>query len=242
MNSLPFLLPVFTAATLSSVYFLPTSGEVAQSAIIMKLPTQQKEWRFQANLPSKQELQALAKDTEFSKAICIRPLVGRYNRTGHDVPDRIDLSIVLSGSDINNSIHRPERCMPAQGHQILSSSDRLMELKNGNSFRFKRLISVQRLPTNPERSKFLELKCLTYYFFVGHNSILNSHIKRTFFDMKDRLLRGQDQRWAYVSVSMWFGEIPWIENNITEQEADKILSQFTKDFSQDQIDWSKIKH
>ena len=39
-------------------------------------------------------------------------------------------------------------------------------------------------------------------------------------DMKDRLLYGRDQRWAYVSTSMWYGKIPWLPQEITEAEAE----------------------
>lgn len=131
--------------------------------------------------------------------------------------------------------------MPAQGHNILSSTDRSIALGNGRTIEVKRLRSVQRLPLNEKRTEFLELNCVTYYFFVGHDRITNDHLGRTIVDMKDRLLKGRDQRWAYVSTSMWFGKLPWLENELTESEADAKLTDFVKGFSERQIDWDQVR-
>jgi hypothetical protein len=241
MNVSSLLLPAFLAASMSSVYFLPSAGEVAQSAVNMDLPEGYGSWQFKQIPPSAAEIEALAKDTEFSKAICFRARPGEFNEEGYAIPDRIDLSVVLSGTDINNSIHRPERCMPAQGHQILSSQDRVLELENGRTLTAKRLHSTQRIPTNETGTEFLELNCVTYYFFVGHDTVTNDHLGRTLHDMKDRLLKGRDQRWAYVSASMWYGEMPWIKDVvISEEEADEKLARFVARFSEKQIRWDQV--
>jgi hypothetical protein len=237
MKAIPLILPVFVVAALSSIYFLPSAGEVAQSAVKMELPAVNGGWEFNDIPASEAEKNTLAKDTEFSKAVCIRPRVGEYDNKGRIIADRIDLSVVLSGADINNSIHRPERCMPAQGHNIIHSSDRKIDLANGRSVEVKRLRSVQRLPTNEERTEFVELDCVTYYFFVGHDRITNDHYGRTFTDMKDRLLKGMDQRWAYVSTSMWFGD----KVGIPEVDADAKLTDFVKEFLEQQIDWDQLQ-
>jgi len=241
MKFAPLILPVFAAACLSSIHFLPSAGKVAQSAVRMELPLEKGGWDFKEQMASEAEKKTLAKDTEFSKAVCLKPRPGEYDPNGQDVMDRVDLSVVLSGADINNSIHRPERCMPAQGHNILSSNDRNIDLGNGRTIEVKRLRSVQRLPLNEKRTEFLELNCVTYYFFVGHDRITNDHLGRTIVDMKDRLLKGRDQRWAYVSTSMWFGKLPWLENELTESEADAKLTDFVKGFSERQIDWDQVR-
>jgi hypothetical protein len=38
------------------------------------------------------------------------------------IGDQVLVSIVLSGHDLDNSIHRPERCLPAQGWTIVDST------------------------------------------------------------------------------------------------------------------------
>lgn len=242
MKTLSLILPVVVAATLSSVYFLPTAGDVAQSAVDMKLPQTSGTWHFKTIPASKAEIDTLAKDTEFSKAVCVSVRPGDFDDRGNAMADRIDLSVVLSGTDINNSIHRPERCMPAQGHQILDSADKKLLLDNGRELTVKRLKSVQRIPLNEERTEFLEMNCVTYYFFVGHDTITNDHMGRTLVDIKDRLLKGMDQRWAYVSASMWFGTMPWMKDlPVSEAEADRKLSDFVGLLAKEQIDWDQIR-
>ncbi|MFT4177795.1 MAG: exosortase-associated EpsI family protein [Luteolibacter sp.] len=234
----PWILPLVMGGLLSGIYFLPQSGDVAQSAVKMVLPGREGSWVLKAIPPSDRELATLAKDTEFSKAICLSPRSGEVSVEGYAVPDRIDLSIVLSGYDLNNSIHRPERCMPAQGHTILSSSDRTVKLDNGHEITVKRLLSTQMLQTADGEMK---LDCITYYFFIGHDRTTQNHLDRTLIDMKDRLFFGTDQRWAYVSMSMWYGKVPWIEGMVTEEEVDGKLSEFLSRFAENQILWEQIR-
>ena len=90
-------------------------------------------------------------DTRFAKAICLSPREGEIDlATGAAIPDRVDLSIVLSGHDLNNSIHRPERCMPAQGHDIGSASNVSIGLPNGRKITADACFRCSRYP--PMRS------------------------------------------------------------------------------------------
>ncbi len=241
MKFLPFILPALTAVALATVHLLPEAGEMAPSAVEMDIPGKLGEWSTRTIPASEEEIATLAKDTRFSKAICLSPRDGEIDlASGLAIPDRIDLSIVLSGHDLNNSIHRPERCMPAQGHVIGSSTDVKIELPNGRTLDARRLLSVQSLPTDESRTKYLSFNCVTYYFFVGNHSITHDHLERTLIDVKDRLVRGMDQRWAYVSASMWYGRVPWIEEEITQEEAEEKLRAFLTGFAVDQIDWEMI--
>lgn len=234
-------LPILLGGTLGAVYFLPKAGAIADSAVKMELPGSTNGWSFKTLSASKEELGTLSADTEFAKAICLRPRPGEISIDGHQVPDRLDVSVVLSGHDLNNSIHRPERCMPAQGHNITQSGNVTVQLANGRKFNAKRLRSVQTIKTNNAGTEAVQFNCLTYYFFVGHDRITNDHLERTLYDMTDRLVRGMDQRWAYVSASTWFGKLPWIDSPVTEAEAEAKLRQFVADFSEKQIDWGQVR-
>ncbi len=237
----PLILPVALVAMLATIHLLPAAGEMAKSAVNMDLPATAGDWTFRPIPASAEELAILAADTSFSKAYCLRPREGEIDlASGMAVPDRIDLSVVLSGHDLNNSIHRPERCMPSQGHVIGSSSNVDISLPNGRTFEAKRLLSVQSIPTNEAKTEFVSFNCVTYYFFVGHDSITQDHLKRTLVDMKDRLMFGMDQRWAYVSASMWYGKVPWIDEQISIEEADTKLRKFIAEFGMEQIDWNMI--
>ncbi|HEX7261914.1 MAG TPA: exosortase-associated EpsI family protein [Luteolibacter sp.] len=242
MNCKVWLLPMMLGGTLSAVYFLPRVGDIADSAVAMELADSSGKWVLQSQPASEAEIKTLSSDTRFSKAICYSARPGEFNVAGKPVPDVIHLSIVLSGSDLNNSIHRPERCMPAQGHNITSSGKQALTLPGGREFETKRLVSIQSLRDArvTDREVYLKYNCLTYYYFVGHDRVTNDHLGRTFIDMKDRLVHGMDQRWAYVSASMWYGKVPWVEKEITETEADAKLRTFLTEFSGNQIKWDQI--
>lgn len=242
MIATPWILPVVLGLGLGAVYVLPKAGKTAQSAVSMELPGSTAGWSFEKILATEAELLTLSSDTEFSKAICLQPRPGEIDENGYLVPDRIDVSVVLSGHDLNNSIHRPERCMPAQGHKIVSSSDVLMKGPEDHDFKAKRLLSVQTIKDPKSGRVVAELNCVTYYFFVGHEIITNDHLDRTIIDMKDRLVFGRDQRWAYVSASMWYGKIPWIKDKeVSEKEADEKLKAFVSGFANKQVDWDQIR-
>lgn len=237
-----WLLPAFLLASLGAIHLLPTAGRTADSAVNMEISDDQAGWQLQKLPPSPEEVGTLEKDTRFAKAVCLKPRPGEITLAGELIPDRIDLAVVLSGHDLNNSIHRPERCMPAQGHNILSAKDVTIKLDNDRSFTVRRLKSTQQIRRAGQTSEVPEFQCITYYFFVGSHQITHDHLERTFIDMKDRLFRGMDQRWAYVSASMWYGKIPWIEQVVPEEETDQKLTEFVRNFVNEQINWSNIRN
>lgn len=233
-------LPVIIATVHAGIYMLPKAGAPAASAVRMELPEKIGDW-FLRNIPAtKDEVATLAKDTEFAKAVCLAPRPGEYDLEGRRLADRIDLSIVLSGHDLTSSIHRPERCMPAQGHDITSSSTVAIQLQSGRKFNVRRLLSRQSLPLNKEHTQTLELQAVTYYFFIGHNHITHDHTLRTLLDMRDRVIFGTDQRWAYISVTSWYGKIPWLPDAVSEREAETKIRQLLTKLAENSIDWSKI--
>ncbi len=40
---------------------------------------------------------------------------------------------------------------------------------------------------------------------------------------------------------MLTGKVPWIENEVTEKEADKKIQQFLAKFAERQINWDQVK-
>jgi Protein of unknown function (DUF3485) len=242
MNATALILPLLLGGLMATVHLLPEAGKMAPSAVKMDLPATAGDWVFRSIPASQEETNILAPDTRFSKAVCLQPRAGEFDlASGHAIPDRVDLSIVLSGHDLNNSIHRPERCMPSQGHSISNSTNVVLDLPDNRNIKVKRLLSVQSIPTNEEKTEYVSFNCVTYYFFVGHNTITQDHLKRTLLDMKDRLVLGMDQHWAYVSTSMWYGKVPWIEKEVPIEEADEKLRQFLIEFGDKQIDWEMIR-
>ena len=161
---------------LGAIYLLPKTYGIRESAIIMTLPSQLGEWEGKHSEPSPQVLASLADDTGYEQAEFYRPTEGRYQKF-----DRISAFIVLSGDDMNNSIHRPERCLDAQGFDILETSVVSLDVGYGSSLPARRLLC---------RHRETGFSRISYYWFTGAAIITPSHYKRTLTDMWDRLVTG----------------------------------------------------
>ncbi|MEM9480797.1 MAG: exosortase-associated EpsI family protein [Verrucomicrobiota bacterium] len=198
--------------SLGLVFTLPDVSAIRPSAIIMNLPPQVGTWFGKSIQETEEVRKTLASDTNFEKAI--------YTRRSAKDPDKfqyIHATIVLAGQDPNNSIHRPERCLPAQGNTLLSSSEVTLPVFGIEPLKVTRLRTV-----GVENG----IKNLTYYWFVGSSEVTNSHYQRTFSDMKDRVVGGFNQRWAYVTVAAPYdfeeGEIA----SGSEEEVSAMIEEF----------------
>src|ERR1700730_11593274 len=194
---------------LGAVFFLPASGKTEPVGIKLALPEYVGNWYGIDQPITQRERQVLAGDTEFARK--------RYtNGTG----DAIFASIVLSGHDLDNSIHRPERCLPAQGWTITDSRQLDVSISGGQKLKVTRLRNVA--PVTAQNGKIISVYNLNYYWFVGYHHLTASHLERTFLDIQDRILRGYNQRWAYVTVAsnITGGLMPF---GRSEKETDALL-------------------
>lgn len=251
MFSKPFItVPVLIFLLLGSIFLLPQRGKSAGSAVEvapreMQLPMSLGSWQGVPRAESEAERKILSKDTRFAKAEYLRK-----KGTLFPIYDRITTSIVLSGSDLANSIHRPERCLPAQGHYNLNSTSFALTLEDGHKIPITRLRTLVKLASkiSPEQEQAVEeievdkkvVKTLTYYFFVGHDSITHNHYTRTLTDMKDRLLHGRDQRWAYVQFGIHYGD-PELGFHLTEEAADEAVKELLKQLVPKVVNWEQIE-
>ena len=185
---------------LSLVWLVPNTGKFQVSRLIEELPENILN-RLGVDLEISQlERKTLAPDTTFVRKRYYQPV--RENASPH-----IDVSVVFSGKDINNSIHRPEVCLRAQGWSFLS--EKYVTIQAGDKLvPFKEIVCArQRVATDnaPDKNSKGEVivdKRIQYYTFVGAEKIVAGHYERTWEDMKMRVLRGTDQQWAYTTISM----------------------------------------
>jgi EpsI family protein len=154
----------------------------------MALPNVIGMWIGDDSAITQKERDVLAKDTQFVRKIYTGP-----------ERDQIYVSIVLSGEDMTNSIHRPERCLPAQGWNVQSSSRRSIPIPGGKALEVTKLQNAQAVETTDKRR--LTLNNLNYYWFIGYRDMTASHLTRTGIDLRDRIVGGYNQRWAYVTVA-----------------------------------------
>lgn len=240
----------FLLCGLSVTWLMPKRATVAPSSLSTTEidmegkcpPLSLGEWKGFKTYASDKEREILASDTNFIKA--------RY--TSKDFPilvsvdDRrfenvISLSIVISGHDINNSIHRPERCLVAQGHQEMLSLPNQITTPQGHALEVRRITSKAVFPLDEKEPANLQRGFLSYYYFVGHKRITSSHWTRTFMDMEDRLMTGTDQQWSFVMVSAAHDLGATLEETEAKRDAiDKKIRQFLGELTDRIVDWEQL--
>jgi EpsI family protein len=163
----------------------------------MQLPEFLGSWYGQDAAVTAAEKEVLGPGTEFARKI--------YTDGNGD---QLYVSIVLSGPDMMTSIHRPERCLPAQGWSLLDSRAVPIRMPKPESgvLDVTRLHDLQyarnqaRDTIKDRNGQPIPIYNLNYYWFIGSRETCASHYARLYVDMRDRILHGYNQRWAYVTV------------------------------------------
>jgi EpsI family protein len=208
------ILLVILVGGLCSAFLVPTRSNFQPVGVEMDLPESIGQWIGTKEKVTKAELEQLAADTTFARRMY-------SNAFG----DHILVSIVLAGEDPDNSIHRPERCLPAQGWTIMDSKTIRIPIQKTELA----AIDVTRLHNEQsftdEQGHKRRVYNLNYYWFVGYNRLTPSHIQRALLDIHDRVLKGYNQRWAYVTVASTVtgGLVPF---GRSESDTDKMLQSF----------------
>ena len=76
-----------------------------------------------------------------------------------------------------------------------------------------------------EQGQVHQVQNLNYYWFVGYQRLTPSHIERALLDIHDRVLRGYNQRWAYVTVASNITE-GLVKFGRSEAETDRMIQSF----------------
>lgn len=197
-----WILLVLLTAGFSSIWLLPEQGAIVASCLNHELPESLEEWNSQKRKVSEEELRVLADDTEFARRVYYKPEMPNSSQ--------VEVSVVFSGKDINNSLHRPEVCLRAQGWNFLRerSIDIRGVLPGGGDLPVREIVCIYPKKT-PEGAPILNgkgettyWKRIQYYTFFGADRIVSGHYDRTFEDIKGRLFGGYDQQWAYATFSV----------------------------------------
>jgi len=204
-------LETFLLLGLGSVFLLPKQIKTEPAAVRLDLPNYVGGWRGVETSVTQGERDSLGPDTQFARKLYT-------NMAG----DEIFASVVLSGPDMNTSIHRPERCLPAQGWTIADSKT-VGLMAGAKQLKATRLHNVRNVRADNGRS--LTLNSIDYYWFVGHSDTTPSHFERTWLDIRDRVLKGRNQQWAYVTVMATVTKDYKIAGR-TEQETDELMRSF----------------
>lgn len=235
-------LPVLVLASVLSLAMLESGNAALQPAAIspdIPVGTEIPGWIGQKTQESERERQLLAKDTIFSKGLYRRLNMPTFGNKPEAHGPTVSVSIVYSGQDLNNSIHRPERCLPSQGHQGLRIRDVVLQVTPPGADKPREItckeIKSFTLTANTEEAS---LKHVHYYFFIGNDRLCHSHWSRTFLDIWDRMVKGKTQSWAYLQVGSYWGG----GTGVDEQTAEKAAQEIISEIAGRQIIWDKIKN
>jgi len=184
------ILQALLALGLGSVFYIPRETRIQPCRVRMELPETLGGWFGQPAAVSDVEREDLAPDTQFCRKV--------YD---DGFQNQVLVSIVLSGNDLDNSIHRPERCLPAQGWTLDDSRTVNVRVPQapGGYLPVTRLHDFKQVSVG--KGQVATVYNLNYYWFIGYSDITASHFEREYIDIKDRLLHGYNQRWAYVTVA-----------------------------------------
>ncbi len=208
------VLLLILGAGFSAIFLLPTTAKTQPVGIKLELPQFVGKWYGVDQKITDRELEVLAGDTEFARKV--------YTDAAGNT---IFVSIVLSGADLDNSIHRPERCLPAQGWTIADSTLLRIPLESEKKLGVTRLHNARQVPMRDGETA--SIYNLNYYWFVGYHHRTASHLERTMIDIRDRVFRGYNQRWAYITVAadITKGFVPFGHD---EAETDAMLQNFIR--------------
>lgn len=182
------ILLVVMLAGFSAVFALPQQLGFQPVGIDMNLPEFLGEWWGQDVGVTQKERDTLGADTEFARKT--------YTNGSND---NVLTSIVLAGQDMMTGLHRPERCLNAQGWTVGEASRRVANVPNFGTLPLTRLHNTKRVVGPDGKPRQIDSVC--YYFFVGANEVTATHGSRVWIDSRDRVLHGYNQRWAMVFVS-----------------------------------------
>lgn len=210
------VLLIAVVGSLGAVFLLPESPKSQPLGIVLELPEFLGEWYGVEEKISEKERLVLGADTEFARKVYTNGRGGE-----------IFVSVVLGGQDMNTSIHRPERCLPAQGWTIVDSRKVVVPLRDASrsALLATRLHNVRTLGAGQDEQR--KLFGLNYYWFVGYSDVSASHLERTLIDIRDRILKGYNQRWAYITVAANVGK-GLTQFGLDEAGTDKMLQDFVR--------------
>lgn len=182
------LLLVIVLGGLSCAFVLPKKLGYQPVGIVADFPEFLGAWWGQDMEITQKERETLGADTQFARKLY-------SNGLGAQVMG----SIVLAGQDMMMAIHRPERCLAAQGWTFKNPTRRTIEIPGTGQLKVTRVQNTKFVKGTDGTP--VQIQNICYYWFVGSKDLTPSHMERVWFDSRDRMFSGYVQRWAMIMVS-----------------------------------------
>lgn len=196
---------IISVVMFAGLALIPKTPSMKPSRLLKELPENFASWSGVPQEPGEREKLILAKDTEFRRM--------SYTSSDFRRP-QVEASLVFSGKNLNESIHRPEVCLRAQGWEFVSERSVSFTgiLPDGEVLPLREIVCRRKIVKQESADAPVE-DVLTpdgeqafrwrvfYYTFIGHEVIVSGHYERTLQDIRSRIVGGYDQRWAYATFS-----------------------------------------
>src|SRR5688572_8230954 len=137
---------------MGSVFVLPQQLGYQPVGAELDLPEFLGEWWGKEGDILEKERDVLGHDTDFARKIY-----------ASGAADTILASVVLAGQDMMTGIHRPERCLTAQGWQVGSQSKRVMQVPGVGTLEATRLQNLKYI--RGPNGESVPVNNLCYYWF-----------------------------------------------------------------------------
>jgi EpsI family protein len=173
---------------MSCAFVLPKKLGFQPVGVVPELPEFTGEWWGRAMEVTQKERDTLGADTEFARKLYSNGRGGQ-----------VLASIVLAGQDMMMAIHRPERCLAAQGWTFANPTRVTINIPGKGQLAVTRVQNTKFIK-GPD-DKPMQIQNICYYWFAGSKDLTPSHLERVWFDSRDRMMGGYVQRWAMLMIS-----------------------------------------
>jgi EpsI family protein len=110
----------------------------------------------------------------------------------------IDMTIVTSGKD-KRSIHRPERCLTAQGYFIDDRRPITIKIPGSKIEKINVMkLRMIRTRTDPDTEELKTDKLIVFYWYASVERLTESNTRRLLHTAWDRMILGKNYHWSYV--------------------------------------------
>lgn len=202
------ILLAIVLAGFGSVFVLPRQLGYQPVGMKVELPENMSEWWGRDLEVSEKERTVLGEDTTIARK-------NYENGRG----DHAVVSLILSGQDMMRNIHRPERCLEAQGWFVKGAQSQTVQVEGFGPITVTRLSNSKTIRV---KDKTFNVDGICYYFFIGATRETGSHLNRVIMDSWDRLAKGYDQRWGMVLINSEITK-PFTRFGRDEKETEEML-------------------
>jgi hypothetical protein len=155
---------------------------------------------MQINLPERVLDFASTNVPEPELVLSYLPKDTSYAERFYEAPDGFGVTgtIILMGAD-RTSIHRPEYCFQGQGWDVESKTEVKIPIAGAAPYELPVMKWVTRKTVETADGQKQEIRGVYVFWFVADNELATGNVRLQCDLMRDLLLEGILQRWAYIS-------------------------------------------